>query len=191
MKKKREGYPKRHNLAGLPYVCSQTKFAEIATKKFGTKVYQAQISRALKQGMPDGGYGNGKLKTKTALEWWENNRVKINPDPEDDLLARSAEAVLRKKIDDARLSRIEADEAERELDNKWILRADARLTVLGALRLHHGFVKKHLEKIMAERMAELLTALDFSESQLLRLKESIQRAGREVISAVETDCENY
>jgi hypothetical protein len=182
---------KRHHLPGVPSQCSQKQFAEIVTKKFGIRIYPAQISRALKQGMPDGGWGTGKLRTRTALEWWETHRVKQHPPAEEDLLARAAEARLRKQIDDARLSRTAADEAERLLDAKWILRADARLTVLGALRLHHGYVKKQMEKVLAARMLELVTTLDFSESQIMRLKEAVHRTGREIISAVETDCENY
>lgn len=175
----------------LPAYCSQRELAKILARLFSTVVYPMQIGRALKnEGMP-GLQTDGSIKTGMAIHWWRANKIEVKAGTTGDLSKRSIEADMQRKIDEARTARIEADESERELDAKWILKEEARLSISGAVKIHHIFFKRQMEKVFAARLMELLTPTDFSESQVARFKEAFHRVGRETISAVENDCMSY
>lgn len=169
---------------------SQAEFSRIVSELYNVPVYPMQVSRALnEEGMP-GRMQNQSIKTSLALPWWEENKVRKQLDGQGSLFQKASQAELQKKIDDGRRAGIEADEAERSMSNKWVLRSTAQASVSGALKLYHGFVKRELERGLGAAIVADCRAQLIDENLLPLIAAAAARAGRGVIKAVEEECDH-
>ena len=103
----------------LPTYCNGTRLAAILTKKFGRLVIPSAITRAVRDEGMIGKQPNGSWRVSDAVKWWETHRASQGEDFAR-LMAEANIAEMRKKISDAKKSRLEADRVEREVSGKWI-----------------------------------------------------------------------
>ncbi|MDE2019840.1 MAG: hypothetical protein KGJ13_05860 [Patescibacteria group bacterium] len=170
----------RTPIGELPEYCGQADFARLMTELYGVAVYPMQVSRAInKEGMP-GKMSNGSLRMALAHPWWEEHKVKSGV--EDSLTQKAYAAKMQRDIDLARQAKMEADEMEREMDARWILKADAQMTVTGAILKYHSFVKSKLENFTKK-----LNPKQFTDDQLQQVK----FACGQTLQEIEDDSESY
>jgi hypothetical protein len=176
----------------IPDYCSQSEFAELVSKLYMVPVYPMRISRAVNEQGMAGKMSNQSIKTSLALPWWEENVVRKEQPGQGTLFQQAATAKLQTDIDYARRVKVEADEAERVASDKWIFKADARASISGALKLHHVFVKNNCEKHFKTGVLEKLAALrpPVAADLLAQIGAACVATGKEIVSAIETDCEN-
>ena len=83
----------------------------------------------------------------------------------------------------------EVDIYKQSTDKKYILCSDAQLNVTGALKKHHVFVKKNLEQGLRAGLLNKIHTAGFSAEQLAVIETAALATGREIVSAIELDCE--
>jgi hypothetical protein len=151
---------------------------QIYPRRDGVEIYPMQVSNAIhKEGAPGLGKNN-RINSAPFLVWW--NEHKFDGAPAGSKLAAAADAVHDLEIIQRDLAQIRLDDKRREMDDRWMQKGDAQMTVTAAVLSHHTFVKNRLSKF-----TQKLNAQDFAPDQL----EKINLALMEVLNEIETDCE--
>lgn len=176
--------------ANVPPLCSGQKLAAILTSMFGSFVSPMAVSRSLHDEGMTGKLPSGKWKTAEAIRWWKQHRVDAG-EKMAALMAEANEADLRKKISDARRSQVEADEAIRLLDAKWILKAEAQATCTKTALDYHAIAKRALDRDFGKTVLAKTKDAGFDDDQLARIAAACVAAGREVVETIESACHNY
>lgn len=105
------------------------------------------------------------------------------------LMQMASEANYQRDIDDARRARVEADDAERRLSNKWIETDVAEALGGGWARQYHGFWRNAIEKRSAERYGSRLKEIGVTEGQAGMLMDFWVEERRDELGLVERQCE--
>lgn len=165
----------------IPWQCGIRAMAELLNKIYPNEkpVYPQQVSNAhKKEGAPGFSKKNNQLKTAPFLRWWKEN--KVDGAPGGSKLADAAAAAHDREIIERDRAQIKLDNERREQDERWMQKADAQMTVTGAVLAHHAFVKNRLAKF-----PQKLNAADFTVEQMQKINASLF----EVLREIETDCE--
>jgi hypothetical protein len=170
--------------AGLPSQASQRQFAEIVYKLFGKPTSQAEISRAVRDGLKVCvTASNGRLRVAEALRWWEAHRAGVGGSA---VAAEAQDKAARQSIA-RRKEQIELDELERQISEKWILRETATYTFCRAFKENHFFVKRLLEKYLARDVENFAKTLNITPETVAALKSFVLELGRKVIDEIEIE----
>ena len=84
---------------------------------------------------------------------------------------------------------IEFNRWERERERgDWVPKASVMVTISGAIKKHHLFVKKQFESLLGARVLERLTQQGFDSNQLALVSAAVSACGRDSVAAIEEDC---
>jgi len=95
----------------------------------------------------------------------------------------------RKEKSEAVISEIKADQLQKEISDKYILRDVAQASLNGALKVHHSAARRHFEKNFRTEVVAQLLPLGFSAEQLAQVADACEQAGRQTIKAMEEELE--
>ena len=174
----------------LPAYASGSKLAEILTREFGSRVSPVMISRSLRNDGMIGKAANGLWKVSDSVAWWAANRV-VRGGEFAALQAESDIAEMKRKIDDARRSRIMADDAEKEHDAKWSLTSEAIAGALGAVQKLRGFFRTAADRKFGIATVTELRTRGFTEEQLAVVGEVCSQVGRDIVREVEGEAARF
>ncbi len=180
---------------------SQRKLAELISRYYEDTISPMQITRAYKKGAP-GRAKNGSCSPVEFIKWYDvNERAKLNP-AQSSLHAAAAEADLNRKIYESNKARMEMEETERELSDKWMLTSE-HVDILKSIRplIWDRFVLYvEKEQIIAQEtylktlmMAPEVVTQIVCESKLRHKAgiDSLQREFQDKLNAPESDEVSY
>lgn len=174
----------------IPDYCSQNEFAELVSRLYNVPVYPMRVSRAVNdEGMP-GRMTNGSLKTSLALPWWEANIVSREMNGQGSLFHDAQKAKLQREIDEGARIKLELDEAERSLSDKWILKQTHEFTLTTAGVQARNSARDMMEKQLPAIFGESLTELVPDDALRERLRERVLATGRKLFDQFQGTLKN-
>lgn len=168
----------------IPQKCGVREMAKLLNKIYprsdNREIYPMQVSNALsKEGAPGYNKNNNQISTAIFLPWWKEKH--FDGAPSASKLADAAAAAHDREIIERDRAQIKLDNERREQDERWMQKADAQMTVTGAVLAHHAFVKNRLAKF-----PQKLNPSDFTVEQMQKINASLF----EVLRELEDDCAN-
>jgi hypothetical protein len=162
---------------------SLRELAKLLSDLYGEYIDPMRLSRCFTERGAEGRRTNGSIVPAVFIKWWDENERPKNSGRQGRLYNDAAAADMQKKIDDARRSKLEADELERSLSRKWVL-ADAHEHTLNAAGLAaRNSARDTLEKQFPLRFAERLPEFVQNENAREQLRVFVGGLCRELFDA--------
>lgn len=169
----------------VPYHAGLREMCRILTAMFGNgkEVFPEQLRRAVRDDKMHGwNKGKANFVTSQAIQWWRDNKSKT-----DSQIAAAAEADAKRKIVNLQIAELDLADRQREIDARWIMKAEAASTVTAAVLRLHSIVKKQFDKKFSGIVARHLKG-EWTEEQRNQINSATIEAGREMMRDIEDDC---